>query len=1185
MKFIKKNLIVSMLLILVFLLIIIFASPVYAAIEVVATSSGGSDIAIGVSYIGQSFTPTKSGTITSISMEIGNNKPQERKVQMLLFNVDPDTGLPAGDILSIAEVTLNRNAAIAQVSFDFTSGIRSVSENTKYAFMVMMLDNDNRIVDNGINHKFNFAGDPYAGGTMLTFSYVPGVGYCYGIVPSADLNFSVSADINKDSSISAVSGSGVYGGNITLTATLKTPDASGTPLMGKLVHFNVGGVYLGSAITNASGVAKLTAPPSAPYSDVGTFLYAVNAVFDGDDSFNGNSASGDLIITAKPLSVTAAGVNKEYDRTTVAAVTLNTNKLAGDEVTVDYTSASFQDKNVGNGKTVNVTGIFISGADAYKYILQNTMASTSADITAKPLLVTAVGFNKIYDGTNTATIALAHNGYMLDTVFASCTSATFNTKNIGTGKPISVVGLAISGVDAGNYALQNTTAATAANITSRNLFVTASGIDKIYDGTRDAAVNLDTDKVAGDDVTALYTSAEFYTKNASYPSYMNVYVYGLSITGADAGNYTLMSTYTTTTARINKKLLTVTVTGNNKVYDGTTVATVNFSHDAFNHDLVNVGETTTSRFTDKNVGTDKTVWVIGFYVYGLDANNYYLEYSTTTTTADITQKPLTATAAADSKEYDGTTDATGTINLAEVVSGDTVTASATFTFDNKNVGIGKAVNVTGITLSGADAGNYSVNTTASASADITARELVLSNFHVTDKIWDSTTEVYDSGFDDNRINDDELEFNYDVAFEDPNVGTSKTVYFTNITISGGADRYNYNLVTISGTSTANINLRPTTLLYNGVLTGQYSDPAGLSVILTDTIGGNGLYGKTIDFTLNVQSISGTTNFSGISDPELILNQAPGPKTLTVSFSGDGHYAACSPLTLTYVVAQEDAMAYYTGPLFLNTVSTASGSATIQLRATVLDITLMTGNPLWDNYTGDIRNAMVTFYNNSIAIASVPLQLIDPLNSGAATASYDWTVDIGNSNSESFEVKVVVSGWYTGETETDIITVSKPLASEFITGGGYLITNNSAGQYAASAGSKTNFGFSVKYNKAGKKLQGQVNIIFRKDGRAYQIKANAFQSLTVDQDEGTAAFFSKANLQDVTDPSNPVSLDGNHNLELRLTDGDPVGNKKSVEPDTIGIALWTTGGQLLYSSNWNGITVVEQELFGGNVIVR
>jgi hypothetical protein len=41
----------------------------------------------------------------------------------------------------------------------------------------------------------------------------------------------------------------------------------------------------------------------------------------------------------------------------------------------------------------------------------------------------------------------------------------------------------------------------------------------------------------------------------------------------------------------------------------------------------------------------------------------------------------------------------------------------------------------------------------------------------------------------------------------------------------------------------------------------------------------------------------------------------------------------------------------------------------------------------------------------------------------------------------------------------------------------------------------------------------------------------------------------------------------------------------VEPDTIGIALWTTGGQLLYSSNWNGITVVEQELFGGNVIVR
>ena len=51
-------------------------------------------------------------------------------------------------------------------------------------------------------------------------------------------------------------------------------------------------------------------------------------------------------------------------------------------------------------------------------------------------------------------------------------------------------------------------------------------------------------------------------------------VAGLTIGGADAGNYTL--TQPTTTANITAKALTVSgVTASNKVYDGTTTATLN----------------------------------------------------------------------------------------------------------------------------------------------------------------------------------------------------------------------------------------------------------------------------------------------------------------------------------------------------------------------------------------------------------------------------------------------------------------------------------------------------------------------------------------------------------------------------------------------------------------------------------
>src|SRR5207302_1261421 len=67
------------------------------------------------------------------------------------------------------------------------------------------------------------------------------------------------------------------------------------------------------------------------------------------------TASGS--ITARALLVSALGVNRSYDGTTAAAVTLSDNRISGDVFTDSYTSASFADKNVGNGKPVNVAGI------------------------------------------------------------------------------------------------------------------------------------------------------------------------------------------------------------------------------------------------------------------------------------------------------------------------------------------------------------------------------------------------------------------------------------------------------------------------------------------------------------------------------------------------------------------------------------------------------------------------------------------------------------------------------------------------------------------------------------------------------------------------------------------------------------------------------------------------------------
>jgi hypothetical protein len=87
------------------------------------------------------------------------------------------------------------------------------------------------------------------------------------------------------------------------------------------------------------------------------------------------------MINQYPLTVTATGVNKDFDGTTNATVTLSDNRIPGDNsITESYTSAAFASIGPGSGIAVNVNGISISGAGMGNYALQNTTAATTANI-------------------------------------------------------------------------------------------------------------------------------------------------------------------------------------------------------------------------------------------------------------------------------------------------------------------------------------------------------------------------------------------------------------------------------------------------------------------------------------------------------------------------------------------------------------------------------------------------------------------------------------------------------------------------------------------------------------------------------------------------------------------------------------------------------------------------------------
>src|SRR5439155_1518559 len=86
-----------------------------------------------------------------------------------------------------------------------------------------------------------------------------------------------------------------------------------------------------------------------------------------------------------------------------------------------------------------------------------TYIGANLTITARALHVTATAGNKVYDGNSTATVTLSDDRVSGDVFTDSYASATFDNKNVGTAKAVSVSGIAISGADAANYTA-NTTA-------------------------------------------------------------------------------------------------------------------------------------------------------------------------------------------------------------------------------------------------------------------------------------------------------------------------------------------------------------------------------------------------------------------------------------------------------------------------------------------------------------------------------------------------------------------------------------------------------------------------------------------------------------------------------------------------------------------------------------------------------
>ena len=170
----------------------------------------------------------------------------------------------------------------------------------------------------------------------------------------------------------------------------------------------------------------------------------------------------------------------------------------------------------------------------------------------------------------------------------------------------------------------------------------------------------------------------------------------------------------------------------------------------------------------------------------------------------ITPKALTVSGlSGTNKEYDGNTSATlsGTGTLTGIVGADAVTLSGTptGTFANKNVGTNKAITVSGYTLAGVQAGNYTVTQPTGLTANITQKSVTVAGATAQDKVYNTTTVATITGATlVGIISPDVVTVSGGGTFATANAGTGIAVIAA--LSLGGADAGNYALTQPTGLS-------------------------------------------------------------------------------------------------------------------------------------------------------------------------------------------------------------------------------------------------------------------------------------------------------------------------------------------------------------------------------------------------
>ena len=580
-------------------------------------------------------------------------------------------------------------------------------------------------------------------GSSLSNSYATG-GVNVGSIGGGLVGYNDGTVTNTYSS-GQVTGSGNLGGLIgentfTVSNSYSTGQVTGSYSVGGLAGVNTGTItasYWDVTTSGQSASAGGTGMSTANMQYELNFTSATSA--NGNVNPNWSFANTWVMYNGytypllrsfmAPLTVTANNASATYSNTAYSGgngVTYTTPPNANLMGSLTYGGSSQGAVNAGS-YTITPGGLF---SNQQGYII----SYANATLTVNPAILTLVG-TRDYDGTTIVaggTLTAVGVAGQTFSIAGAGDPSNLNSKNVQTnGNLATITGLNLGDSSDGGLASNYYPLSTlGSSITITPLALTGASIgagNSIYGSAVTPGAVSFGNVIAGDVVGA---SASIVSPSYSTSNLLNAGGYAQTagaLSGADAGDYSFTG-YTTPTANYTVGQLALTgasIGAGNSIYgSAVTPGAVSFGN-VIAGDVVGASASimSPSYSTSNHLNAGSYAQTAGA-LSGADAGDYsFTGYTTPTANYTVAQLALTVTGVtATSRVYNGSTaDALGGTPSIAPLGGDLagLSGGGSGSFADPNVANGKPVSVSGYTLSGADAGNYTLVEPSGLTANIT----------------------------------------------------------------------------------------------------------------------------------------------------------------------------------------------------------------------------------------------------------------------------------------------------------------------------------------------------------------------------------------------------------------------------------------------------------------------------------